>query len=232
MCFRSEINVAGLAACLLAAVSFASSAQAATQVGVTAAVLPQASGTPPQAQPRVLRIGLDIVRNERVTTDAEGKLQLLFVDGSALTMGPNSDVVVDSFVYDPEAKTGELAFSATKGLFRLVGGRISKTNPVTFRTPTALIGIRGGIMSARVSATRTTGTLHFGELMTMDAGAGYMHPDFWNELPNLLSGLSAFLIEEDELRLVFGQRSDDIWEMAERLASFNCRAIVIKRGSR
>lgn len=69
-------------------------------------------------------------------------------------------------------------------------------------------------------------------IMTMDAGAGYMHPDFWNELPNLLSGLSSFLIEEAELRVVFGQRSDDIWEMAEMLASFNCRAIVIKRGLR
>ena len=69
-------------------------------------------------------------------------------------------------------------------------------------------------------------------MMTMDAGAGYMHPDFWNELPNLLSGLDAFLIAEEELRVVFGQRSDDIWEMAERMASFNCRAIVIKRGSR
>ena len=69
-------------------------------------------------------------------------------------------------------------------------------------------------------------------LMTMDAGDGYMHPDFWNALPNLLSGLDAFLIEEEKLRLVFGQRSEDIWEMAERLSSFNCRAIVIKRGSR
>jgi len=68
--------------------------------------------------------------------------------------------------------------------------------------------------------------------ITMDAGAGYMHPDFWNELPNMLSGLSAYLIKEAELRIVFSGRSDDIWEMAEMLASFNCRAIVIKRESR
>lgn len=153
-----------------AAMLIASPAVSKTEVGVTSAVLPSAQGTPPDGETRVLSIGLDVVAHERVTTGAKGKLQLLFVDGSALTLGPNSDVTIDRFVYNPDAKVGELALSATKGLFRLVGGRISKTRPVTLKTPTALIGIRGGIMTARVNEGRTSSTFHFGDSMTMEAG--------------------------------------------------------------
>lgn len=147
-----------------------SAAHAAQNVGVAAAVLPQARSAQPNQEARVLRIGVDIVANERVVTDANGKLQLLFLDGSALTVGPNSDVVVDEFVYNPKAKTGKLAFSATKGLFRLVGGRISKTTPVLLKTPHAVIGIRGGIVTAHASDAGVKATFHFGDQMTVESG--------------------------------------------------------------
>ena len=112
-------------------------AVAAQNVGVAAAVLPQVEATAPDEVARVLRIGVDIVADERVVTDANGKLQLLFLDGSALTVGPNSDVVVDKFVYDPEAEAGALTFSATKGVFRLVGWSAVKSQrrPVLLKTP-------------------------------------------------------------------------------------------------
>ncbi len=145
-------------------------ALAAQNVGIASAVLPQAKGTWPDQEAKVLQIGVDIVANERVVTDAEGKLQLLFLDGSALTVGPNSDVVVDRFVYDPEAKSGSLAFSATKGVFRLVGGRISKKTPVTLRTPNAVIGIRGGIATARTDGDSVTATFLFGKNMSVESG--------------------------------------------------------------
>lgn len=156
---------------LTAAATFGMSpALALTEIGVTSAVLPNAAGTPPGGETRVLQIGLDVVADERVTTGEKGKLQLLFRDGSALTLGPNSDVTVDKFIYNPDTKTGELVMSATKGLFRLVGGRISKTKPIQLKTPTALIGIRGGIMTARVGEQRASSTFHFGDSMTMEAG--------------------------------------------------------------
>ena len=144
--------------------------QAAQNVGIASAVLPQAKGAWPNQTAKVLQIGVDIVANERVVTDAEGKLQLLFLDGSALTVGPNSDVVVDRFVYDAEAKSGTLAFSATKGVFRLVGGKISKKTPVILRTPNAVIGIRGGIATARTDGNSVTATFLFGKNMSVESG--------------------------------------------------------------
>ena len=89
-----------------------------------------------------------------------------------MTIGPNSEVVLDEFVYDPNTKTGTLALTATKGLFRLVGGRISKTNPVTLKTPTETIGIRGGIamVDAGDGGGATTSTFLFGDQMDVTSG--------------------------------------------------------------
>ena len=153
-------------------------ALAAKNIGVAAAVLPDVRSTAPDQAARVLWIGVDIVADERVVTTDKGRTQLLFLDGSALTIGPNSDVVVDEFVYDPSAKTGRLAFSATKGLFRLVGGKISKKTAVIFKTPTAVIGIRGGIGIIAVrevggqanAKVVTTAQLAFGRMTVQSGG--------------------------------------------------------------
>ena len=152
------------------AIAWFPAAHAATQIGVTSAVIPAARGTPPEAEARVLQVGLDMQANERVQTDADGKAQLLFLDGSALSIRPNSDVMLDEYVYDPISRTGKIALSATRGVFRLVGGAISKTTPVQLRTPTATIGVRGGIAMASVGQT-TSAAFLFGSEMTV-AGSG------------------------------------------------------------
>lgn len=150
------------AALIVTTVCWPQQVQASTEAGVAAAVLPAARSTPPQDDTRVLKVGVDVFVDERVQTDEGGKAQLLFFDGSALTIGPNSDVVLDKFVYDPDAKTGELVFSAAKGVFRVVGGKISKKRPITLKTPSAVIGIRGGIASITVGE-EVTATFLFGE---------------------------------------------------------------------
>ena len=101
-----------------------------TKIGVTAVVNPNATGKTPSQSRRTLLVGSDVFSQENVITTENGQAQMLFLDESALTIGPNSEVVLDEFVYDPNTKTGKLVLTATKGLFRLVGGRISKTNPV------------------------------------------------------------------------------------------------------
>ena len=162
-----------LVACMALSVLFAASAfaQGETQIGVTAAVNPEATGTPPISETRVLHVGTDIVSDEHVVTTESGNVQMLFLDESALTIGPNSDVVLDRFVYDPDTKTGELVLAATKGVFRLVGGKISKETPIVLETPTATIGIRGGITLVKVEENPgTEATFIFGDAMTVTSG--------------------------------------------------------------
>jgi trimeric autotransporter adhesin len=126
-------------------------ALAQQRVGVDSAVNPAAMGIPPGGLPRRLVLGQDVVFNERITTEAEGQTQILFVDESTLSVGPNANMLIDQFVYDPNAGTGKLAASLTRGVFRFVGGKLSKQdNAVTMRTPAATIGIRGGVMLVNV----------------------------------------------------------------------------------
>ncbi len=66
--------------------------------------------------------------------------------------------------------------------------------------------------------------------ITLDPAAGYMTPAFWDDVPALLTGLTAFLPSEDEVRALFHGRTSDLWEMAEAMAAYGCEMIVFKRG--
>jgi hypothetical protein len=67
--------------------------------------------------------------------------------------------------------------------------------------------------------------------ITIDPGDNYMNPVFWDDMPVLLNGLTAFLCSQQKLEGLFQGRTVDPWEMAEALANFGCEIIVIKRGS-
>ena len=62
------------------------------KVGVTAAVNPDATGQPPNEPLRELLVGHDVIRNERIKTQASGQAQLLFTDQSTLTVDRKSVV--------------------------------------------------------------------------------------------------------------------------------------------
>src|SRR5215472_309089 len=129
-------------------------AKAQEKVGVNSAVNTNAAGTPPGGVTRRLVVGEKVVFHERIATDAGGQTQILFLDQSSMTIGPNSDLMIDEFVYDPSTGNGKLAMSATKGVMRFVGGKISKLeNAVTMQTPSATIGIRGGVFIMDQQAT-------------------------------------------------------------------------------
>ena len=129
---------------------------AGAEVGVTAAVNVDARGRPPGGAPRVLALGASIVHNEQVTTDAQGLVQILLLDGTTFTVGPNSDLTIDEFVYNPATGEAKVVASLTKGVFRFVGARTSQTEGgATVKTPVGTIGIRGAV--SNVSYDPATG---------------------------------------------------------------------------
>ena len=102
--------------------------------------------------------------NERVRTGADDRAHLVFRDGSALSVGANSELTIDRFVYDPNTQNGDLAFTATRGAFRFVGGAISKKSEVKVTAPSANIGVRGGIATFAIGSDGSlTVTFLFGE---------------------------------------------------------------------
>src|SRR6478752_1938170 len=152
-CFAFDLRL--FRAILLGSVALALSNPALGRIGVTSATDGDPLGKPPTENERVMRIGIDVQANEVVTTKANDRAHLVFLDGTSITIGPNARMTLDKFVYDPDTKKGELALTATTGVFRIVGGKISKTNAITVTTPSSTIGIRGGIAMFNVSNTQT-----------------------------------------------------------------------------
>ena len=144
-------------------------ADAQSRIGVTAATEGDPVARPPGQPDRVLVVGTDVQANEIITTANNDRAHLIFLDGTTLTVGPNAQLTIDKFVYDPNVKKGELAINAAKGTFRLIGGRISKTAAITVTTPSSTMGIRGGIMIFGVEPSQTTSVFVYGDSMTVTA---------------------------------------------------------------
>ncbi len=182
-----------LTAALLAAGVSLLPVAASAKVGVTSAAEGDPRGKPPTEAERVLRVGVDVQANEVITTTASDRAHLMFLDGTSLSVGPNAQLTIDKFVYDPATKTGDLAINASKGVFRLVGGKISKTNAITVTTPSSTIGIRGGISIFNVDQQETMSIFVFGISMTVGAGGkleivtrpGFQVTTFFGGLPGL-----------------------------------------------
>jgi hypothetical protein len=126
----------------------------AATAGVTAAVNQNAKSIPPGGGVRTIVLGDNVVQDEKIETDGAGLVQILLADGTTFTVGPNSSLIIDRFVYDPDANTAEVAASLGRGVFRFIGGRTSKTEGgVTLNTPVGTVGIRGGMADLNFSGT-------------------------------------------------------------------------------
>ncbi|HRK23540.1 MAG TPA: FecR domain-containing protein, partial [Beijerinckiaceae bacterium] len=148
---------------VLVAAGFSAAAVAET-VGTAGAVSPTAKARGAGAA-RVLNVGSSVLYGETLTTGPNGALQVLFVDRTTMTIGPNSQVVIDEFVFDRVSNSGRMAATLTRGALRFVGGQTSHTGGATLRTPVTTLGVRGGVASVRhdgASGTRVVN--HFGRI--------------------------------------------------------------------
>lgn len=64
--------------------------------------------------------------------------------------------------------------------------------------------------------------------ITLASCPGYMDPAYWEELPSLLSDLTAFITPEAEIRNLFLGRQTDLWEMGSILAGFGPEYVLIQ----
>ena len=90
--------------------------------------------------------GSGVEADDNVRTTA-GKVGITFTDQTRVQINENSKLVIDSFVFDPNAKksAGKLAMNVALGTVRYTSGKVAHNNPdsVKLRTPTATIAVRG-----------------------------------------------------------------------------------------
>jgi sugar/nucleoside kinase (ribokinase family) len=68
--------------------------------------------------------------------------------------------------------------------------------------------------------------------LTLDPHPSFLHPWLREGLAALVNGLDALLLAEEEAQQFFRPAAPSTWEMAEHLAGFGCRYVVLKLGAR
>ena len=149
----------------LAVSLFAINGQAQEQIGVASAVNKNTTDLTLEQERKLIDAGYEIIQNHTIETDGIGRAQMLLLDGTAFSVGPNSSVVLDKFIYNPKTAEGSLEVTA-RGLLRIVGGKVTKKQPALIRTNSATVGIRGGIGIIQTDGLQTNATFVYGTEMT------------------------------------------------------------------
>ena len=121
-------------------------------VGIVGAI----SGTV-KTETRELKAGDKIYLNETIYAGAGSGTQILLLDQSTFTVGEDSEVVMDTFIYDPATNDGKIVASVKQGSLKVISGLISKKDPdaLTVEVPEGTLGSRGTEFQTVVSKGRT-----------------------------------------------------------------------------
>jgi hypothetical protein len=185
----------GLAAGLAAAVAGAGPALAVGGIGGVVEVRLDAFGQVPNQERLPLNQEDEVFSDQSVETVQGGALRLRFADGSELSLGSASVVVLDRFVYDPAAGSGGVV-ELGAGAFRFISGTVGQDSNLSFQTPTATIGIRGTdfVVVVRRDGATTVGAISgLISVAPRDGGSGAdIAPGFFTYVDELTVDVEAF----------------------------------------
>ncbi|HUZ32488.1 MAG TPA: FecR family protein [Xanthobacteraceae bacterium] len=118
-------------------------AAAQEAIGTVTRMQGQASATRESAT-RPLDLNASVFLNEVVSTGEAARLQLTFADNTLMTLGENTRLTLDRYVFNPGAGRGIIRFRVD-GAFRFLSGQVSKLAraSVIVTTRVANIGVRG-----------------------------------------------------------------------------------------
>jgi hypothetical protein len=93
-----------------------------------------------------------VLRAGRIATGSGGSMGVTFKDNTIFSIGPDTELVVDEFAYEPMQGNLKLEATIDKGTLYVISGEIEKMKPeaVVINTPTGLIGVHGARFLARV----------------------------------------------------------------------------------
>jgi hypothetical protein len=176
----ARLHAPAFAAVLTLALSMSALDAHAQQVGQATNLRVVAMQTPPRNRPVEIIRFAPIFRGALLSTSPRGALEVTFSDGSRMSMGGASNVIVDEYVYAGPGGAARQTVRYTKGFFRFVSGTIPKDR-VQIQTPTVNIGIRGTVVRTVVDEDGTTtvgvddGTItvtstQTGQSITLNAG--------------------------------------------------------------
>ena len=98
------------------------------------------------------QIGQSVFESDGLRTGADGKVGVTLNDDTRLSLGPNSELKLERFMYSPSTSGFGLVLRFVQGAATYVSGRIAKLAPDSIRleTPASIIGVRGTTLAIQV----------------------------------------------------------------------------------
>jgi len=101
-----------------------------------------------------LKVKDDIYLNDVVKTGANSALGITFNDATTFNLKANTQITIDTYVYEDGGKSNAGVFDVARGTAAFVAAAVAKTGDMKITTPTATLGIRGttGLVEVPVGA--------------------------------------------------------------------------------
>ncbi len=101
-------------------------------------------------------VGSIVRQGDLVITGADGSAGITFRDNSLLSVGPDSVLSIDRFVFDSTTHQGAFESSLKQGTLAVVSGKLAKQSPESMkvRTPAAILGVRGTEFLVRTGSVK------------------------------------------------------------------------------
>ena len=89
--------------------------------------------------------GSKIFYGDTIIVKSKSNAQILFLDETVLTVGENTELTIDDFIYDPKTNDGNFVTNIKSGTVKFITGKISKKNPdnLEVKMPAGTLGARG-----------------------------------------------------------------------------------------
>ena len=101
------------------------------------------------------QMGTPVMQGSLLKTGVGATLGVTFKDNTVMSFGPDTELTVDEYLYEPAQGQLKLGTRLAKGSLNYVSGVIAKLKPeaVAVKTPGGIIGVRGTQFAVRVDET-------------------------------------------------------------------------------
>lgn len=96
--------------------------------------------------------GMALQPGQTLKTGSTGAMGVVFKDNTSLSIGADTELVVDAYLFAPAKGELTLGLKMARGSLYYISGAIAKLKPesVSIKTPTGMIGVRGTEFLAKV----------------------------------------------------------------------------------
>jgi len=107
-----------------------------------------------QNQSLPAKAGDAVFATDTLRTNADGAIGVTLMDDTRISLGPNSEVRLERYVFAPAEGGLGMVLHFVRGVAAYVSGRMAKLAPDAIRleTPAAIVGVRGTTIAIKVGA--------------------------------------------------------------------------------